>query len=391
MRRGFERAALWIWRQIAQAELRGGLLRALWCPLRALGVLFQFCGSWRFRLYELGLLRSERVSCYVVSVGNLSSGGTGKTPLCLLLAQTLSATLHVSILSRGYRGTLSRYGTRANDRLGPLFGARFIGDEPNLMARNIEVPIFIDADRVRGARSAVRECRPQALIIDDGFQHRRLQRQCELLLIDANALDPLALCLPAGPLRNHWNESKRAHLILLTGINSDQQWRTARQKLSKWSRAPVVGSQTRLEAVVPLPLWRCRQLVRQRPKATQVERFPRRAFACCALAHPERFLQTLNRAGIHVVGTTFLPDHAPWSEKERDAVLRRANRCGADAVICTEKDAVKWSPMPNDIEFFVAQTSVQLCYEKAQWRQFVQGLIQEIEDFDSPISLRDLS
>ncbi len=384
MHRSFEQAILALFGFIAKIGKKGG---ASWlvfiplAPLLLLSALFGRIASWRLAFFAKKAAQAERLDLFVVSVGNLTSGGSGKTPLVQLLAEVLRP-LSPAVLSRGYRSRFFRSSTLISDEMGPLYPVQLCGDEPYLLALCTRAPIIIDKDRVRGAKFASEYLRARALLLDDGFQHQKLFRNFDILLIEASHIEQEPLCLPAGPQRNRLQDCAFADLVIITGAVDADQWRQRSHLIEKMTAAVIVGARFDLSALTPLRRWQemggsgdwiddCSWTPLQ--KLNEV-------FVCCALANPERFVQTLSRAGLQVVGSFFLPDHAFVDQVSASEVQRLAQKCGAEAIICTEKDAVKWGAAMTKLPIFVASSKWSIVENECVWVQFLDNLQKRIQE-----------
>lgn len=383
MHRSFEGAILALFGFIAKFRKMGGaswLISIPLAPLLLLSALFGRMASWRLAFFAKKA-RAEPLDLFIISVGNLTSGGSGKTPLVQLLAEVLRP-LSPAVLSRGYRSRFFRSSTLISDEMGPLYPVQLCGDEPYLLALCTQAPIIIDKDRVRGAKFASQHLRARALLLDDGFQHQQLFRNCDILLIEASHIDQEPLCLPAGPQRNRLQDCAFADLVIITGAVDADQWRQRANFIEKMTAAKVVGARFDLSALTPLPKWRemggSGDLIDDRAQTP----FPKlnEVFVCCALANPQRFVQTLTRAHLTVVGSFFLPDHAFVDQMSAGEVQRLAQECGAEAIICTEKDAVKWGDGMAMLPIFVATSKWRIAENESVWVQFLDNLQKRIEE-----------
>ncbi|HYO51564.1 tetraacyldisaccharide 4'-kinase [Archangium sp.] len=303
----------------------------------------------RGALYDAGLLRGERVEgLRVVSVGNLNVGGTGKTPAVLYLAELLVREgRRVGILTRGYgRGSkepLTFTGA------GPLPSVDEAGDEPLLLARRCpEARVLVGADRRMLARRARDEFGLEVVLLDDGFQHRRLARDEDVVVVDEAVGFGNGRMLPRGPLRESLSALSRATLF--------------------WVRAAAVPG----PALPPLPAPRVR--TRYRPTAwvdPSGAPHPCEALsgqpvlALAGLARPGGFLRTLGELGTDVRGTAFFPDHHRFSERELHAVSTRAASLGA-RVVTTEKDRVR---LPGGFETWTVRLGVEVLEGESHLRR----------------------
>ncbi len=308
------------------------LLRWLAAPLSP---LYGAVVGARNRAFDAHPERAAHVSAPVVSVGNLSTGGTGKTPLTLFLAEGLAqAGWSNAIVSRGYGGS------RKVDPMAvtPHSEARLCGDEPLLMARRLgEGRVVVARKRVVGARYALAsEPPPRVMLLDDGFQHRALHRDLDLLLLDGVRLWGNGRTLPLGDLREPISSAARAHALVVTRCGRVQD----RASVEAWwkehgSGGPIFWVDFKIQALrewqsgarVPLP----------RPELKPI-------YAWCGLGNPQAFYADLASAGLQVAGTRSFPDHAIPSLRRFALLPQEAQACGGKLLVCTEKDAVKLRP-----------------------------------------------
>jgi len=297
----------------------------------------------RRRLYERGILRSESVSAPVVSVGNLTWGGTGKTPLvATLVAHGESLGRCVGIVSRGYRRR-SRGVTVVSDGARILVGAAEAGDESSLLARRFPRAIVVVAERrVAGAREALR-VGADILLLDDAFQHLALKRDLDVVLIDAN--DPLGGGPPpAGRAREDPWALSRADLLVVTRASKENVF-AADETLRKWSRAPIFHCRFRFAG------WFSRQVPVVLPPGES-------GLAVCAIGNPKSFRMTLDEAGAPVAGFVGFRDHHPYSTGDARKLEARARAAGASLLLTTEKDEVKLSGL-TAIPVFAARIETE--------------------------------
>ncbi|HEY8368318.1 MAG TPA: tetraacyldisaccharide 4'-kinase [Thermodesulfobacteriota bacterium] len=292
--------------------------------------------------YDLGLLPAHRLPAAVASVGNLAVGGAGKTPTTLYLARLLVGQgRRPAILSRGYGGRHARGAGRRGVPLvvgdggpTPLAGVEEAGDEPVLLARRSGVPVVVCPDRVSAGRLAIERFGADTLVLDDGFQHRRLARDLDLVLVDARTGLATGRLLPAGPLREPPAALARAHVILLTKVpKSGNRDGLLRQIRALAPRAAVFESRYRPTAIGPLggpaaPLGEASGVLAGR-----------RVVALSGLADPSSFHELLAELGAVEVRPLAFPDHHAYGPADYRRIAEAAS--AADVVVTTEKDAVK--------------------------------------------------
>ena len=258
----------------------------------------------RNQLYDRGALPVHRLQGPVVSVGNLTVGGAGKTPFVIALGELLRQRgVAFDVLSRGYRRA-----TKGVKLVDPKGSPCDFGDEPLLIARKLRVPVIVAEDRYAGGRFAEKELGTQLHLLDDGFQHRHLAREFDIVLVTpADVKDSL---LPAGRLREPLSSLSRADAVVLTN-------QMAADGL------PLAG---RL-------VWRVRRGIVP-PDA------PDPCFAFCGIARPENFFADLSAAGITLVATKAFPDHHVYTRSDVRRLLGLRRQHTATAFLTTEKDAI---------------------------------------------------
>lgn len=285
--------------------------------LYPLSLLFRSLSALRRWLYRCGVLASVRLPVPVVIIGNISVGGTGKTPLTLWLAQQLIENgWHPGIVSRGYTRN-----SKGAERPRPVLredDADEVGDEPLLMAQRELCPVWIGRDRPAAAL-ALLAAHPECDIIlsDDGLQHYRLQRDAEIVVVDGARRFGNGLLLPAGPLREPVTRLHDADAVVING-----------------------GTPGEGEFAMQLSGTRFYNLLNPGIEAAAASFAGQRLHAIAGIGHPQRFFDHLARQGLNVQAHPF-PDHHRY--RAADISLE-----GADAILMTEKDAVKCAPFATE-------------------------------------------
>jgi tetraacyldisaccharide 4'-kinase len=272
--------------------------------LNPLSTIYGGITGLRNRLYDRGVLRARRLEGPVISVGNISSGGSGKTPFVLLLGELLKARgIKFDVLTRGYgRKT---HGVLLVD---PAGLSQNFGDEPLLIARKLQVPVIVGEDRFAAGQFAEARFSPQLHLLDDGFQHRALHRDFDIVLLTPQeANDKL---LPTGRLREPLSSLQRADAVVLTSGASPESF-----------------------ALEGKLIWRVRRGII--PKD-----IPPRPIVFCGIARPQNFVLQLRAANIDPVAQAFYRDHHAYTEKDIRELLDLKQRSEAGGFVTTEKDAV---------------------------------------------------
>jgi tetraacyldisaccharide 4'-kinase len=263
----------------------------------------------------------------VLSIGNLTVGGTGKTPVVAWLAQRfIDEGLKPAIVSRGYGGRAGKGPLLVSTGEGPVRGPAECGDEPCLLASLLPgVLVVVGSDRLAGA-SAAADRGVDVVLLDDGFQHRRLARDLDILLIHSDRPFGNGRLLPAGPLREQLTALRRAGLIVLTRTAKEGDYRELERSIRRFNRsAPILLSRHR-----PAGLFDTR--------GAPVS-YPERAVLFCGIARPELFRRDIESLGIEVVGFRDYPDHYRYTERDIDELRGLAG--DGVALITTEKDLAR--------------------------------------------------
>jgi len=294
-------------------------------------------------LYDRGLLPTERISAPVIRIGNITLGGTGKTPLAILVAQLLAEFGAVpALLSRGYGRREGPATLVVRPEVSVDDSPARLGDEPALLRRRVpSLWVGIDATRARAARAILQSEPRAAFVLDDGFQHRKLSRTLDIVVVDQSQPFERNSLVPRGTLREPIDGLGRADAIVLSGRRGlhdvDSITRAVRQAAR---RRPVFHLAPAITAIVPYDRW-----VRGPSTAESVR--PRRAFLAAAIGNPSRFRTDVEDLGIEVSGELLLRDHVKIPPPQWENCWRLAARQGADWILTTEKDAIKAGPPPG--------------------------------------------
>ena len=358
----------WIRRAWERKRLSG---KIIWVLLLPFSCFFFIAVHIRNLLFSLHWLRSLALQRPVISIGNLTVGGTGKTPSCLWLAQELGRRgLKVAILSRGYKRKAtepvvlcpSTNGSPVSETGGDAAAA---GDEPFMMARLYGQIVSVDKERYRAGQALLRQCDVDVFILDDGFQHRQLKRDVDLVLLGN---DPAGWLLPAGPFREPRNALRRADYFLLTAAQNT--WK------------PLIGSVANgtcfagsLEAVALVgfesKLWK------EHPLSLL---YRSRILAVTGIANPDGFYRTIRDCEGEIVDILEFPDHHLYSSYDWQQINRAARN--VDLIVTTEKDIVKLVGFPFAKDKLLA-LRVAMVVENAE--ALVQAVLDRIQKkIDSP-------
>ena len=310
--------------------------KLLGLPLLPLSWLYGSSVTARDAVYRTGLRRQKRVDAVVVSIGNITVGGTGKTPFTAWLARQLTEHgAKVGIVSRGY-GRKSRGLLVVSDGQRILADVRQSGDEPQLLAHLTSgVPVLVDEDRARGCQEAVRRFSCQILLLDDAFQHRRVHRDMDIVLIHARRGFGNGYLLPAGPLREPLRALRRAGQIVLTRCSNLEEHARLVAAIHRHTAAPLSCADYTFTGL-------------HSPSGTRAPTDwlrGRRVVAVAGIADPEGFFESLRGLGAELVHTLRFVDHHWYTERDVARIERLAGDVQAEAVVTTEKDLVRLGPL----------------------------------------------
>jgi tetraacyldisaccharide 4'-kinase len=337
------------------------------------GLAFEALVRTRNRLYTSSAFPQRRISRPVISIGNITMGGTGKTPLVMHVARTLLMLGFVpAVLSRGY----GRVGPGTSHVVPPGKDipdpASCLGDEPALIRRSIPgVWMGISKNRFTIAGTMENPGAKMVFILDDGFQHRQFSRDLDIVIIDASQPLKSNRVFPRGALREPVEELRRCHAIVLNGNASPDDPAVVESELESL-RLPalVFHCEQKIEALIPLDSWE-----KAEAPGTASRSDVRSAYLVAALGNPRRFLLDVQKLGINVHGARFFPDHHRLSREEWHACAKEAHRKNADAILTTEKDAIKIS-LPPEFPLLVATQSTTIS-ESVEFENLLRSRIGE--------------
>ena len=352
---------------------RAGVLRVV-----LLAISFLYRGIVRLRLYLFSthFMRKHQVGCPVISIGNLTVGGTGKTPVVEKLAKDLTERgRRVAILSRGYKSVRRRYygnqptPVRVVSEGGAiLLDSKTAGDEPFMLAKNLRgVAVVVEKNRVACGLHAVNALGSDLLILDDGLQYLKLHRRFDLVLIDREAPFGNEHLLPRGTLREPPEHLRRGTHILITKCDGSDI-STLIERIRKYNRtAPILECRhhpVELQNFATgeiLPLEKLKGL---------------RAGSLSAIASPESFEQGLRRLGVHLELTQSFADHHRYSKRELDRFLKRCERRGVSCVLTTEKDAVRMPRLiQQSLPIYYLRIEIEIVRGIEHWNRMLEQLI----------------
>ena len=283
--------------------------------------------------YRKGLFSKKKVACPVVSIGNITAGGTGKTPMAIYLAeQWHEKGVKVGIVSRGYRRKNKAAVVLVSEGTGPCTTPDAVGDEPYLMAERLKgVPIVVAADRFLGCQELIARFGVEVILLDDGFQHLRLHRDVNLLIIDAANPFGNGHLLPRGALREPHSQIKRGDWVIFTRADEGLAMGELMRRVAPFQTRML---QSRFEATALIDLCTDECLSPSVLSGKQVLPF-------CGIGNPDAFLNQLALLGAKPEHPQLFEDHHDYQAHDLAAVRAAAETAGIEWIVTTEKDAVK--------------------------------------------------
>jgi tetraacyldisaccharide 4'-kinase len=310
--------------------------------LHGLSLLYTVVVKARLAGYRHGIFRTRMLPCKVISIGNITVGGTGKTPLTLHVTQMIHKLgCKVVVLSRGYRGAAETTGGVVSDGEHLLMEARRSGDEPYMMAlhlKNLRVPVMVGRNRFDIGSAAVNTFRPDVIVLDDAFQHVRLARDLDLVLLDGRRPFANGHLLPRGPLREPVAALQRSSALILNHYSTVQQRPVSKLPREVAANRPVFQARfvPYIARIVPS------RTSREYPSAPGIDFLTNIAvYGFSGLARNKRFRQTLKETGCNICGFRSFADHHAYTDGELKSLLEAARKTGAEYLITSEKDWVR--------------------------------------------------
>lgn len=324
------------WRELANGARTEPRDRFLILLLAPLALVYGFIQNLRASLYRIGVLKSFRLPRPVISIGNITVGGTGKTPVTAHIARLLLAQgYRVAVLSRGYGGSLEGQTVVVSDGATTMLSSRECGDEPFLLASTIPgLMVVIGSDRHAAGLLAMQQLAPDVFLLDDGFQHLRLKRDLNILLLDHNHPFGNGWTLPAGLLREPIRASQRADLVIHTRSPLDTTYRPI------VPGKPFCSARHELSTAIPLSGGASFPLAQLQNK---------RGVAFAGIAEPRAFFDELRAHGLNLAAEMLLPDHVAYGSNHIKIITDAYRASAADYAITTEKDGVKLKNLPREL------------------------------------------
>lgn len=328
---------------------------------------FFYLGVINFRnwLYDHKIFKEDRLACPVISVGNITVGGTGKTPCVIMLARMLQKNgFQPAVISRGYGGSsVSRYNVVSDgDKI--LLDSATAGDEPLLMAHALKgIPVITGAKRIIPGRAAIDKFGANVLICDDAMQHRQIFRDINLVLMDGKSLQGKNYILPRGRFREPLQEIRRADAILMTRFEEGTKTDEKIRMLIATEKIPVFRSIHQPQDII-------RGDYSESQPASGLK--GKKVFAFCGIANPDSFEKTLLAVQAGLLSFKIFADHHRFGEKEVEELKAGFIKSGADYLVTTEKDAMRLQGYPEFLkELFVLRVEMEIKPDARSFEDFI--------------------
>lgn len=332
----------------------------LYCLSLAYGMVVRL----RIAAYAAGLFRTEQLPCRVISVGNITLGGTGKTPTVISIAGLLAKSgKRPLVVSRGYGRTDESRVTVVSDGASCIVDPASGGDEPALIAERLpQVPVVAGSDRYRAGTFALERFQPDVVVLDDGYQHIRLGRDLNIVLVDG--ADPFGngRLFPAGILREPLDALHRADLVMITREDQASDLAALKETIGKHTTAGIFTARYAPRDCVNLASGETMPLESLKGAAL---------FTFAGIARPESLAMLLRSLGAEVKGLRSFPDHHPYSRKDLEDMIAEASDSGAKMLMTTEKDGVRLKNIAP-ANLWALRIDLQVV-EKDAWEKAVAG------------------
>lgn len=322
--------------------------------LLPLSALYNAVTQTRLAAYKRGLFKVTKLPAPVISIGNLTTGGTGKTPLVEWVCRTLARKQRsVCVLTRGYGRSNPGSRVVVSDGSAVLTNAEAAGDEPFLLAQNLKglAAVISDPNRIAAGNWAIDNLGAEVLVLDDGFQHLGLARNLNILTIDATNPWGGGKLLPAGTLREPRSGLSRADCVVVTRADQSDDLVSLKAEIQGLiGSCPLVTS----EMIV-------RDITRMNAElGEETVSVPQPVAAFCAVGNPESFFELLRRAGINPVFTRIFRDHHHYTHADFDSLIQQSRKAGAQSIITTAKDAVKLQISRFELPCYVLNIEISI-------------------------------
>ena len=339
---------------------------------RPLSPLYSLAMNVRALLYQKNYFKTYRLSVPVISVGNLTLGGTGKTPVVQYLARMLQQNGYKpAVISRGYGGTSREPVNIVSDGFELLLDVGKAGDESSFLAETLPgVPVLTGVVRKLPAEQAIK-MGADVLLLDDGFQHMQLARDINLVLFKTDILAGNSRVFPGGDLREPVKALKRATTFIMTDVHSGNHNRAEQFTSLLHLKFPEINTEFAMYEMTRIVQLDSNDTI-SLAEHSHLQQKPLYGF--CGIAHPQAFEQTLKQQQLNIVGFSGLSDHADYTDQRISKLLHRADKVGAEALVTTEKDLVKFKGQSLPLPLFALRMETKF---NPDFDKFILETIQQ--------------
>ena len=342
--------------------------------------------KFRSKAYDMGIIKSKKLPCKVISIGNITVGGTGKTPMTIYVAELVQKLGYVVVvISRGYKGELEKTGGIVSNGKTVLMGPEKAGDEPFMLAGRLNIPVIVGKDRFKAGMKAVKKFNPDVIVLDDAFQHLKIKRDINLVLLDAKRPFGNSKLLPRGILREPLSSLSRSDAFILTRSDcaSELEVEKTLVELKEFvqekptfntSHAPYAyivekGKHVPFESISRNSFLYDFDFLRDRS-----------VFAFAGIARNDDFMCTIEGFKCIVAGFLEFPDHHGYSETDFNTVLRLAKEANVDFLFTTEKDHARMAHrMTWPIDLVVVGINIFFEKDEKSFSDFVKKRIIKLK------------
>jgi tetraacyldisaccharide 4'-kinase len=339
----------------------------------------------RRNFYKNDVFKSKRLPCSIISIGNITVGGTGKTPMTIYVAKVVKQLgCNVAVISRGYKGKAEKIGGIVSDGKALLMTPEIAGDEPYMMAKRLkDVPVIVGRNRLKAGRLAISKFAPDVIVLDDGFQHLRLQRDLDFVLLDCRKPFGNGHLLPRGVLREPVSALLCADAMIMTRsdmMNNNETLSSLKKLLPNERKVPVY--RTFFDSFVYKITREERKIFEKKPIASLRRNsdciIGRNVFAFSGLADNHDFQQTVKSLRCNLSGYMEFPDHHWYSDRDLKDISAAAKRSMSECLVTTEKDYVRIAQKidwPGDL--FVVGIEIEFGADVQGFNDFIKDRLKK--------------
>lgn len=336
--------------------------------------------------YKIGILQTKRLPCKVISIGNITIGGTGKTPLTIYLAEFLKKKgYNVTVISRGYRGKAEKKGGIVSDGKTVFLGPQEAGDEAFMMANQLKknkIPVIVGQNRYKAGILAVDKFKPSIIVLDDAFQHLRLFRDIDLLLLDGNGPFGNQYLLPRGILREPISSLSRSNAFILTRTNIASGSTKSFTGINKYiSFRPIYRTTHTLYIHKVVEGYKDKTCIDVSKKLSFDINIlkGKRVFAFSGIAKNDDFKRSIEKISCNIRGFVGYPDHHSYSDTDLSDLLQSAMAKNVDFILTTEKDYVRIArKIEWPIKLVVIGIKISFGKDENSFKTFISGRLKGI-------------